>query len=210
MSAFFNALCVNTLHGVCLIKKCVSLCKKHKTLRKPVPVFLHSMWFPLVCGFIAGAVCLSYQVQKWNSASRFNVKGNFPYHFAIKLVHGLVTSRFQHPYEIETGKDNIKETAWKNDVFALQYSKLFQSYRQGDRKNYCISVGTDKSQISWHSQKSLSEHRTYSRNGNNRNLPSIIGFVQMCLATIGKKTFFISIGTKLQAIAMDTGLIKAG
>ena len=112
MSAFFNALYVNTLHGVCLIKKCVSLCKKHKTLRKPVPVFLHSMWFPLVCGFIADAVCLSYQVQKWNSASRFNVKGNFPYHFAIKLVHGLVTSRFQHPYEIETDKDNIRETAW--------------------------------------------------------------------------------------------------
>ena len=109
MSAFFNALYVNTLHGVCLIKKCVSLCKKHKTLRKPVPVFLHSMWFPLVCGFIAGAVCLSYQVQKWNSASRFNVKGNFPIISRSSLFTDWSQAGFNILMKLKRAKTTLKK-----------------------------------------------------------------------------------------------------
>ena len=76
-------------------------------------------------------------------------KGTFLIISRSGLFTELAASRIEHPYKIETAKNSIKKTAWKNDVFALQYSKLFQSYRQGDRKNFCVSVGNDKSKISW-------------------------------------------------------------
>ena len=107
---------------------------------------------------------------------------------------------------------------WKGTFLIISRSSLFTDWSQAGfnilmklkRAKTTLKKQHETKPNQLHSQKSLSKHRTYSRNGNNRNLPSIIGFIQMCLATVGKKTFFISIGTKLQAIAMDTGLIKAG
>lgn len=83
--------------------------KRHKTLRKTVSFFCIQGDSRLFAVLSRALFVFLIRFENKTLLSRGDTRGNFPYHFAIKLVHGLAASRIEHPYKIETGKKTLKK-----------------------------------------------------------------------------------------------------
>ena len=147
--AFECTPCFYGRHGVCLIKKCIFLRKRHKISRKTgigfsiVTVIPACLWF--YC-----RPCFVFLIRFTNETplSRFYVRGNFLIVSRSSLFTDWSQAGLNILMKLKRAKQYLKNSM-KNDAFALQQLKLFQSYRQGDRKNHCPSAGTNKKHISW-------------------------------------------------------------